>query len=527
MEKKFFGKKKWGKINIIVIILVVSLSNVGFIKYEANNEDLEVSMSGLEAGETENTESSTVTQTIETDLKSSSTLYEENDTVQKEANITYSGHQQSYGDLVTVTNGETLGYVTNGKRLEALVINGEGVSISYNAHVQSYGWQGWKKSGELAGTKGEGKRLEAIKIKLTDGYENQFDIYYRMYITDIGWLDWAKNGELSGTSGYGCVAEGIEIQLLPKDSDELTDGTNIAYIDSSVLGTISYNGHVQKKGDMPSVSNGATLGTTGEALRMEAISVSLQNDNVIIGELTYQVHCQTYGWLDTKMEGEVAGTKGEAKRLEAINIKLLGGLAKYCDVYYRVHVQTYGWLGWAKNGENSGTQGLAKRIEAIEIRLVAKGGNSPFGFGAKFVDSNYVQAEIDGYVNAVYAQVINSSMTREEKLRACYDWVINNCSYKALFGEAPAGYTFEQWYALTMFRDHRGNCFAYASAFAMLARGLGYDATFYRGYITGAYGGWVPHGFVKIDGYYYDTQMQDSCGDRGFGPENQYNYREQ
>jgi len=73
----------------------------------------------------------------------------------------------------------------------------------------------------------------------------------------------------------------------------------------------------------------------------------------------------------------MSGTSGKALRLEAIQIKLTGQMAKKYDVYYRVHAQRYGWMGWAKNGAQSGTAGYAYRLEAIQIVLVPRGGKAP------------------------------------------------------------------------------------------------------------------------------------------------------
>ena len=73
----------------------------------------------------------------------------------------------------------------------------------------------------------------------------------------------------------------------------------------------------------------------------------------------------------------MSGTSGRALRLEAIQIQLTGDVATKYDVYYRVHCQNFGWMGWAKNGESAGSAGFAYRLEGIEIRLVPKGGSAP------------------------------------------------------------------------------------------------------------------------------------------------------
>ena len=151
--------------------------------------------------------------------------------------------------------------------------------------------------------------------------------------------------------------------------------------------SVSYNTHIQTYGWRGYQKNGATSGTEGEAKRLEAIKIQL-NNAPYPGSVSYQTHVQTYGWLDSVSNNEVSGTEGEAKRLEAIRISLTGELANHYDIYYRVHAQTFGWLGWAKNGENAGSAGYAKRLEAIQIVLVEKGKPAPGSTGNAFKDGS-------------------------------------------------------------------------------------------------------------------------------------------
>jgi beta-N-acetylglucosaminidase len=140
--------------------------------------------------------------------------------------------------------------------------------------------------------------------------------------------------------------------------------------------SVNYTTHVQDYGWLKGVSNGEMSGTEGQAKRMEAIKISLENAPYP-GEITYKTHVQDYGWLTNVSNGAVSGTSGERKRLEAVQINLTGEIGQHYDIYYRVHAEEYGWLDWAKNGNSAGTQGLSKRLEAIEIVLVAKGGAAP------------------------------------------------------------------------------------------------------------------------------------------------------
>ena len=139
---------------------------------------------------------------------------------------------------------------------------------------------------------------------------------------------------------------------------------------------IEYAAHVQNIGWQTDVEDGATAGTTGRSLRMEAIRINLAGSDVA-GGVEYAAHVQNIGWQAAVTNGAVAGTTGKALRMEAITISLTGAIGDQYDVYYRAHVQNIGWMGWASDGAPAGTTGLTLRMEAIQIVLVAKGGQAP------------------------------------------------------------------------------------------------------------------------------------------------------
>ncbi len=159
--------------------------------------------------------------------------------------ISYSGHQQTYGDIGPAYQGEDLGVIGESKRLEALSVNlnlgALSGSVKYRTHVQSYGWQDWVYDGALAGTTGEAKRLEAIQIELEGDIAKYYDIYYRVHIQTYGWLDWAKNGERAGSAGLAKRLESLQIQLIPRGASA-PGSTGTAFINrpnrgiSNVLG---------------------------------------------------------------------------------------------------------------------------------------------------------------------------------------------------------------------------------------------------------------------------------------------------
>lgn len=147
----------------------------------------------------------------------------------------------------------------------------------------------------------------------------------------------------------------------------------VTIADSTPVGTVSYSTQIQDIGWQQAVSNGAISGTTGQALRLEAIKINLDGFPEA-GSIEYRSHIQNKGWEPGfKSAGEISGTVGEGLRLEAIEIRLTGAMAEKYDVYYQVHAKNFGWLNWAKNGDPAGTEGQSLRLEAIRIQVVPKG----------------------------------------------------------------------------------------------------------------------------------------------------------
>ncbi|WP_289782549.1 Ig-like domain-containing protein [Thomasclavelia cocleata] len=296
--------------------------------------------------------------------------------IKQNPSVNYQTHVQDYGWQDSVKDGQEAGTIDQSKRLEAIKISISNNSsytgsIQYQTHIQDIGWQEWKGNGILSGTESQSKRLEAIRIKLTGDLEKDYDIYYQVHAQEFGWLDWAKNGEPAGTAGYSYRLEAIKIKLVQKDKAAPGE-TKKPYIQRYV----SYATHIQDIGWQTAKYDGEMSGTSGKSKRLEAINISLSNQQYS-GSIEYKTHVQDYGWQEWKRNGETAGTAGKSKRLEAIQIKLTGEMKNHYDIYYRVHVQDYGWLGWAKNGVEAGSEGMSKRLEGIEIVLVTKGGTAP------------------------------------------------------------------------------------------------------------------------------------------------------
>ena len=98
---------------------------------------------------------------------------------------------------------------------------------------------------------------------------------------------------------------------------------------------------------------------------------------------------------------------------------------------------------------------------------------------------------------AVVASITTDSMSMEQKLRACFDYVK---TYREGRPRTP-NYTGMDWpviYANDIFVNGFGNCCSYAAAFAYMAKAIGYEEV----YCCNDSG----HGWAEIDGLIYDPE---------------------
>lgn len=289
--------------------------------------------------------------------------------------VAYTTHVQNIGWQAEVRDGARGGTSGRALRVEAfkvrLVNQPYGGGIRVRSHVQNIGWQGWAANGALSGTSGRGLRVEALQIELTGEMARYYDVYYRTHVQNVGDTGWAKNGQSCGSAGYAYRMEAVYIKLVPKGA--AAPGSTAKCF---VHPLVTYQTHVQNIGWQKAVSDGATGGTSGRGLRVEAFKVKLDNPDYS-GDIQVSSHVQNIGWQGWVSNGALSGTSGRALRVEALKIRLTGEMANRYDVYYRTHVQNIGWTGWAKNGTASGSAGYAYRMEAVQIKLVTKGGKAP------------------------------------------------------------------------------------------------------------------------------------------------------
>jgi hypothetical protein len=94
-------------------------------------------------------------------------------------------------------------------------------------------------------------------------------------------------------------------------------------------------------------------------------------------------------------------------------------------------------------------------------------------------DNNQAEA----VAQAVYDQIITSSMTPREKMRAVYDYLLNEMTYRSNYSNDYNIDSFNKMddYALSGFNNLYGNCFNYASMAAILLDKIGMEVTLIKG----------------------------------------------
>ena len=291
--------------------------------------------------------------------------------------LSYAAHVSNIGWQDPVQDGEQAGTTGQALAVEALRFSLKGASAQdmlVQVHVSDLGWQSAVKGDKVAGTTGQAKHIEALNIKLTGDLGAQYDVWYRVHSSNLGWLGWASNGQNAGSVGYGYAIEAVQIKLIKKGESGPSSTAAPFKNRADEPPAVVYQAHVRNIGWQDSVSNGASAGTTGRALPVEALRASIDwyGHN---GTVEVRAHVQDIGWQS--WSAGAGGTTGQAKHVEAVQLRLSGEIAGSYDIWYRVHASNIGWMGWTSNGAAAGTVGKNYPVEAVQITLVKKGGAAP------------------------------------------------------------------------------------------------------------------------------------------------------
>lgn len=116
-------------------------------------------------------------------------------------------------------------------------------------------------------------------------------------------------------------------------------------------------------------------------------------------------------------------------------------------------------------------------------------------------------AELDTRLNSIIERLTNDSMTRDQKLRALFNYCRDYYTYlkRPLISKGQSGW--EPDYALFFLRNGRGNCYCFSATYCLLCRNLGLPAYCVVGRALNSPHGWVE---IQLDGatYLFDTQLE-------------------
>lgn len=131
---------------------------------------------------------------------------------------------------------------------------------------------------------------------------------------------------------------------------------------------VQYRAHVQNVGWQPYVSDGATAGTTGRSLQLEALNAQLDSAVLPGAHLCYTGYLGN-GTTSSACDNGQAGTTGQRLPMQGVELTLVG--APGWDVCYLPHVSNVGWEGWACDGTYAGGAGNSawQHLEALQIVL--------------------------------------------------------------------------------------------------------------------------------------------------------------
>lgn len=176
---------------------------------------------------------------------------------------------------------------------------------------------------------------------------------YRAHVAKIGWQSSVSDGATAGTTGRSLSLEALRLSVA---GDRLS-------------GDILWRGHVQNIGWQPWTTSASPIGTTGLGLRLEAFELRLTGDLASRYSIRYRAHVQDIGWQPYRTDGATAGTVGQGLRMEAVTIELVPKVAAAFTAVYAAHVQDLGWMANVSDGTVAGTTGQALRLEALRLHV--------------------------------------------------------------------------------------------------------------------------------------------------------------
>lgn len=149
-------------------------------------------------------------------------------------------------------------------------------------------------------------------------------------------------------------------------------------------------------------------------------------------------------------------------------------------------------------------------------------------FNKKGYANKSLNASLKKKVMRIVSRITNPGMSQSQKLYACWRYLTSSGNF--YYGGYDPDFSDPDWYkeeAYNMLLTGGGNCYGFACTFAALAKEIGYDPYVVAGRVTGtrdgAADGLTRHGWVMINGCYYDPEGQFAGWFQGVYGEGTYN----
>lgn len=128
---------------------------------------------------------------------------------------------------------------------------------------------------------------------------------------------------------------------------------------------------------------------------------------------------------------------------------------------------------------------------------------------------------LDRMVSSVFSRIHKPSMSTYEKVKACYDYLIDTVTYDFCLEKPDDAYKYQAYYdekvvedAYGVLKTNIGTCVEYSAAFMVMCRAIGLDAYVAGGGVISKSGGYTGHkwSLIKLNGTYYvfDPQVQSN-----------------
>lgn len=156
------------------------------------------------------------------------------------------------------------------------------------------------------------------------------------------------------------------------------------------------------------------------------------------------------------------------------------------------------------------------QLEELQEQLLAEAEAAGDLYGILDYAPCQVQGSQDTYLDTLVQELIRQAttedMSRSQKLKACYTYMVENYAYGYNYNYSYGGGSQSVAWATAFLRDGYGACNNWSSAFVYVARALGYEADLYYGGTAASGGGSTEHYWpvIRIDGreYIFDPQVE-------------------